>query len=369
MKTTYQKLRKSKVPCLYIHDSGQYYARKKIKGKIYVEALATQDYQIAKNKLAVWMREKEAEVTGTATEADTEKVTLCALCVRFMEHKAGKKEGTRKIYQWVINRLAKDCPFYLLPIAKVNPLDYTSYVGTLKLKPRGTNEFLEIFTGILTRGVVGGYLPVNPIKKLKDDEVITNEPIVREDPDTPTEEQAEKIINAIVNKHDKNGPKSSSDFLRFLYLAGIGEAELRALKWSDVDFKAERIYLRRVKTGKPFYVPFYAWLKPFLVELHDKRKEKTGRIFDILTIKQSITNTCKKLGYKHYSPRNFRQACIVRLIRAKVDIQLIAKYQGHTDGGKLILGRYSQVKSDADSNYEKEQLAQLAPKQPEPAKA
>jgi len=34
---------------LYIHESGQYYARKKIKGKIHREALEPHDFQLAMN--------------------------------------------------------------------------------------------------------------------------------------------------------------------------------------------------------------------------------------------------------------------------------------------------------------------------------
>ncbi|MEI6492598.1 MAG: tyrosine-type recombinase/integrase [Verrucomicrobiota bacterium] len=354
MKTTYQKLTKvSGINYLYRHESGVYWGRKKFKGEksATLKVLDTDNRKLAEIKLADWIKKKAGATAGD--------ITLEGLCQKFVETKAGNREGTQKVYRWVLNRLEKEFPYFRTAVFKINPLEYTKFVAGLKLKPRGNNLFLEILGGILDVGVAGGYLLNNPLQELKKKGVKSRRRVNRKPPNTPTIEQAEKIVAAMYNKGDENGPLCSSDFLKFLFLAGIGEAELRTLKWSDVDWTAERIQIQRVKTGSYFYVPFYPWLKPFLVDLFARRKVKQGQIFKLKTIAIGLRNTCRKLEFKPFSPRNFRQACIVRQLRARLPVKLVAQYQGHTDGGVLIMKTYSQVISEMDSTYEKDMLANL----------
>lgn len=43
-----------------------------------------------------------------------------------------------------------------------------------------------------------------------------------------------------------------------------------------------------------------------------------------------------------------------------MDKKLIAKWQGHQDGGQLIMDTYTEVFGDDDARYEQQQLAKLA---------
>ena len=52
---------------------------------------------------------------------------------------------------------------------------------------------------------------------------------------------------------------------------------------------------------------------------------------------------CKRLGLPAYSQRAFRRMFITRAIQRGIDVKVIAEWQGHKDGGKLILGTYSHV--------------------------
>jgi len=364
VKTTYQKLKKiTGVPYLYRHQSGQYYGRKKYKGQKSptLKALDTSDRKLAERKLAEWIKNQQGATSGD--------ITLSGLCKKFLEQKAGNKAGTKQVYQWVINRLEAEYPHFHVPVMRVNNLEYSKFVAGLKLKPRGTNLFVETLGAILDVGIAGGYLLEQPLKTLKLRGIKLRKKVNRKPPQIPTDDQALKIIETMHNKGDENGPLCSSDFLKFLYLAGIGEAELRVLKWSDVDWKKEVIQIQRVKTGEYFDVPFYGWLKPFLVDLFNRRENKRGNIFKIKSVKQGIWNTCQKLAYPKFSPRNFRQACIVRALRAGVDFKEVALYQGHTDGGILISTTYSEVFSDDDAAYKKAQLAKTYPKPENPTNA
>ncbi len=76
----------------------------------------------------------------------------------------------------------------------------------------------------------------------------------------------------------------------------------------------------------------------------ERLREKAGkealageRVFKIEDGKTALTNACKRLGFSHFTQRSLRQCLILRLWKAGVDKKLIAKWQGHQDGGQLIL--------------------------------
>jgi hypothetical protein len=64
-------------------------------------------------------------------------------------------------------------------------------------------------------------------------------------------------------------------------------------------------------------------------------------------------------GYPAFSQRSIRAYLIRRLWQAKIDIKLIAKWQGHNDGGKLILNTYTEVFGGNDAAYISAELAKL----------
>jgi hypothetical protein len=53
---------------------------------------------------------------------------------------------------------------------------------------------------------------------------------------------------------------------------------------------------------------------------------------------------CSRLVLPYYSHRAFRRMFITNAIEKGVDIKVIAEWQGHGDGGKLILDTYSHVR-------------------------
>lgn len=50
---------------------------------------------------------------------------------------------------------------------------------------------------------------------------------------------------------------------------------------------------------------------------------------------------------------------IAELYRAGVDVKTIAEWQGHQDGGKLIMDTYIEVFGADQKNFETRQLAKL----------
>jgi integrase len=125
-------------------------------------------------------------------------------------------------------------------------------------------------------------------------------------------------------------------------LAGLGKAEAAALRQSDIDWERETIITFRHKTKSGFAIPIYPQLKPLL--LRRRRADAPNeRVFKINDAKRAIANACHRLNMPQYSHISFRRMFITRAIERGVDVKVISEWQGHKDGGKLILDTYSHV--------------------------
>jgi integrase len=72
-------------------------------------------------------------------------------------------------------------------------------------------------------------------------------------------------------------------------------------------------------------------------------KAHDARVFKISDAKKALAGACRRLGYPSFSQRSLRRMFITRAIERGVDVKVIAEWQGHRDGGKLILDTYSHV--------------------------
>jgi integrase len=98
----------------------------------------------------------------------------------------------------------------------------------------------------------------------------------------------------------------------------------------------------RHKTRQAFTIPVYPQVRPLLERLCDGLKTD-DRVFPISSAKKALAGACARLGLPHYTHRSFRRMFITRAIERGVDVKVIAEWQGHKDGGKLILDTYSHV--------------------------
>lgn len=283
--------------------------------------------------------------------------TVGFLCGELAKSKQHLSESTKKT-QDRYKKLLENFIGYSEAAYKTTGLQITQFFSGLDLGVRDNNSFAEYFNSVLEAGVSGGYLSKNPITKEIKKQI--RKKLIQKPTQIPTVEEAEKIIENIISKGKPDSEYCAKDYLSFLFLAGIGEAELNALAWENIDWANERINIQRQKTGEYFYVPFFPWLKPFIQDLWERRgKPSKGFIFKIKSLKQGIWNTCKRLKLPKYSPRCFRKACIVRQIRGGMPVDLVAKFQGHRDNGILIQRVYAYVISSNSQNFERQMLNML----------
>jgi integrase len=86
--------------------------------------------------------------------------------------------------------------------------------------------------------------------------------------------------------------------------------------------------------------------------------QKDDRVFIVDNARKALTNACERLKMPAFTQRNLRQ--IFTAYRAGVDVKTLAKWQGHQDGGKLIMGTYTEVLGVDQREFERKQIMRLA---------
>lgn len=364
-RSTAQKLTATGFPGLYRHENGTFYGKKKVAGVKKVFPLKTPagenitDRKLAERVLLAW--------TDTQTDkksAGGRRLTFSELLAEHMETMTGLAPTTLRQYRWAEQKIKENWPAPLSSLAwNITANDCTKFLATLKgnsgIAAASFNQASAYLARVLSHGETNGHLPANPLPKLKKEQ--KRKKVVREKPTVPSLEQFAALVNAIRTVKHSDTKDATGDLVEFLGLAALGEAEAAGLKWRDINFDREEIAIRRKKTSKDFYVPFYPWLKPFLIALRDRceNPEPGAKVFSVVASKKALEGACKRLGYPHFTARNLRQMGIIRLLRGGLNFKLVAKYQGHSDGGRLITDTYSEVLSENDKDYERNAIALL----------
>jgi len=125
--------------------------------------------------------------------------------------------------------------------------------------------------------------------------------------------------------------------------------------------KTPPFHYRRQKTQRPFETPLFPWLKPMLDRRRaDAGPKPTGPVFKIKNVKNALNGACKRAALPHFSQRNLRAMGIRKLWEAGTDVKVIAKWQGHNDGGKLIMTIYTEVFGSSSESDERQQMEKAA---------
>jgi integrase len=346
--------------CLYRYSSnGVYYARFKSGGKEIMRSLRTTDPDIARRTLA----QRKAEFGGI--DGARGKCTIAELADEYLRTAQHQKPATLELKKLIVRRIKNEWPTgSLTQVSRIRPShvrDWLAHLfsGKARYRSRSHNMHLAAIKQILERALDDGIIALNPVAKLKP--VKLDRPIRK----TPSFEEFKAIVASIrEQKFNGHHASESADFVEFLGLAGLGQAEAASLTFGDIDWKANTITTFRHKTKTGFQIPIYPQVRPLLERRHSQRLPGDDHVFRIKNAKKAIAAACTRLNLPTYSHRSFRRMFITRAIELGIDVKVIAEWQGHRDGGQLILSTYSHVRpvhsqkmallmSDGESSSEK----------------
>ena len=355
-KSTRQLLKKIPgFPCLYRHSvNDTYYGCAKVGGNRKEHSLGTTDRKLAERKLKQWQDDLKK------TEGSQSQMTLGQLLEKYQLSFAGKKLKTRQTRMSILKRFRETWLHgERLKISSITSSNLTEWLAQHegRLKNTTYNEYARFLKDVFAIAAGDHVIARSPFEGVKLKWKKPQKPVRL----TPTPAQFQAIVADIRAQKFSSDAEASADFVEFLGLAGLGQKEAGTLRWSDVDETKNEIRLRRHKTDVPFTVPIYPHLKPLLDRLRAKREpnEKEGPVFHIKDAKKALSAACVRLELPNFSQRAIRRVLIQRLWKAGVDKKFIAKWQGHSDGGKLILDTYTEAFSSDDDEYERRELSKI----------
>ena len=350
---------KTEVPCLYRYSSnGVYYALVKHEGKQKRASLATTDKIVAKRKLADFQRDLGK------IDSSVGRLTLRELCARYLATVKNQSPATTRRKKDIVARLLADFPAGAdVQVSKIKASDIQTWLAgyaPTKQEPKkrfgyaSHNLYVECVQAIFRLAVADKVIAVSPTDGVERKKVV--KPVRL----TPTFEEFNAIVADVRAQRFNADAQISGDFLEFMGLVGVGQAEITGVLRQHVNLPKKQITFFRQKTRTPYTVPIYPQAEELVKRLVGKsnlrptdplfpinlgkstKQEATGKTKDC---KHALSAACKRLGYPAYTQRSLRRMFITRCIEKGIDVKVIAQWQGHQDGGKLILGTYSHVRN------------------------
>ena len=116
-------------------------------------------------------------------------------------------------------------------MAKIKPTDVRLWLARYKFGPVARNHHLAFLKQILQSAIDAGIIVTSPASNLK--AVKLDKPIRK----TPSFDEFKAIVAGIREQQYSDTADESADFVEFLGLAGLGNAEASALIWGDIDWQ------------------------------------------------------------------------------------------------------------------------------------
>jgi len=336
-------------PCLYRYRGGKYYALLKQGGKQIRRSLETADLPLARRKLAELRNDLET------TDSTLAARTLETQAERFGATLTGAKstlDNNKRTLSKILSDWPKENPRVLLKIRKT---DCAQWVARYGLSVNTINKMVTLARRFFDSAVDDGAIPRNPMDGIK----------YRKPPKltrlTPTAEEFDALVADLRSqKANGHGAEDTADFIELSGTLGLGQAELSGIQRQHISLTLGTIQVFRRKTTEAFVVPIYPAARATVQRrLAAMTPEPTARLLPLGNCKKGLAAACKRLVFPHFEPRSLRRYFITTALRAGVDAPTVAAWQGHTDGGALVLKTYGAA---VRLNHSLKMAALLGPK-------
>lgn len=317
---------------MYRYRGAGYYGLLKHQGKQIRQSLETSDREMAERKLRALRKKLET------TDPSLARRTMAEHRERFNELITGSKstqESEKHHARRLVEEWPKSAPTIVGKVRKGHVLEWLKPLRDT-LSPASVNKHIATARKFFNLAVDDGVIdrsPVEGIKYGKPAKIVRN---------TPTEDQFRAIV-AELRKQTANGhgAQDSADFVELAGTLGIGQAELSGIRRQDIDLDAGVIRLFRRKTSSAFTIPIFPDARPIIERrMADMPEEPEARLLPHDNCKKGLEGACRRLGFPHFEPRSMRRFHITRALRAGIDAPTVASWQGHRDGGALVLKTY-----------------------------
>lgn len=337
-------------PCLYRYNGASFYAVLRHRGKLIRRSLETSDLALARRKLAKFKSELDK------LDPSTSKLTIDQHRAIFEQTLIGAA-STLTNAKLTLRKLCEEWPSEApREVRKIKPGDLKLWIKQYETLAASTlNHMITTTRSFFESAVEAGAIAENPMEK------ITYRKIPRLVRLTPTIEQFEDIVADLRGqKSNGHGCQDTADTVELAGRLGLGQAELAGICRKHIDLGDGVIKLFRRKTSSAFSIPIYPAAREIIERrLADMPDDPDARLLPHYNFRKALDGVCLRLNLPKFEPRSLRRFFITQALRAGVDAPTVASWQGHRDGGALVLKVYGdEVRMD----HSKAMAQKLAPK-------
>jgi integrase len=344
--------------------SGIYFARVRIRGKLFRQSLLTDVISVARQRLRDFIDDKREEM-GDDSAVLTGKMTVADAVAIFRQRLDAQqdiKEGAKVYRRKCIEALLKSWPeLETMPVGKVGKDACLQWAAKFSAKYSATvyNNTVGTLRMILDVAIEKGARAHNPAS------VIGKRRIVQRELELPSPEQFERFVS-IIEKAGAWCSQECADLVRFLAYGGFRKTEAANITWNDCDFTKGQILVRVTKNGKSRYVPMIPDMRRLLERIKAERlaAQPSDKIMLVQECQKSMDHAADADGVKmkRITHHDLRHLFATRCIEAGVDIPTVSRWLGHQDGGALAMKVYGHLR-----DHHSAQMAQRVTFSPEPA--
>lgn len=318
-------------PCLYVAQTGIFYALVKRKGRQTRRSLRTRERGVADAELASLRGKLSAGLPiARMTFLDAGLLWLDSIKNRL---KARSHRRYRQCVEYVGAQLGS---------SPVDSLDFTAFVDSREGVAASTyNKDLMVIRCVMRFCVRRQWATTMP--DLKPRRARSKRP------DVPTREQLAAIVAHIRQQDSRSQP--SGDMVELMAASGMRMHEAAELRWADVD-TARGVF--RVtggdygtKNGEARVVPLF----PQLAELLARLPRRGDRVLSVKNPRKPFLSACRALGLPGFSRHALRHYFITHALELGVPAPVVASWVGHKDRGVLIMKTYSHVRDEASQMF------------------
>jgi integrase len=357
--TKEQRWLKTPVANLVRHvQSGIYYARIRVRGKLIWKSLKTDRISVGKLRLADFHKEERQRAATTKAIARGKMTFGDALSVfqEKLNSDPNYKPKTKEYYDFRIKALLKSWPELKdKDVSKVTRAECEAW--SLKngkaVSASSHNLTIGLLRNVFQIAIEAGARYDNPAQAAK-----RVKPHTKKQIHLPEPRQFEQLVETI-RTSGSGFAKPSAELVQFLAYGGFRKSEAKFITWNDCDFVREKITVRGSpetglkarRVGEYRVVPMISEMRHLLEKIKgDKTPEPNTPVMRVFECKKSITTACTKLGIPRFTHHDLRHLFATRCIESGVDIPTVSRWLGHKDGGALAMKVYGHLRDDHSTN-------------------
>ena len=350
-------------------QSGNYYARIRVRSKLIWKSLKTDRISVAKLRLGDFHKEERQRASAQAAVSRGKMTFGDALAAyqQKLQNDPNIKPKTKEYYEFRSKALLESWPDLKgKDVSKISRSECESWsiTNAKTISSSSHNHTISILRHVFQIAIEAGARYDNPALAAKRVKERTKKQIK-----LPDSSQFDKLVEEIRNS-GSGFAKPSAELVQFLAYGGFRKSEARYVTWADCDFPRGKIMvsgspetgLKGRNVGENRVVPMIAEMRQLLEKIKaDRAPAPNSPVMSVFECKKSITTACRKLGISRFTHHDLRHLFATRCIESGVDIPTVSRWLGHKDGGALAMKVYGHLRDQHSTNMAKKVIFSEAP--------